>query len=220
MLVINDQPGVTNDNGEYRREQQVDPEVRPAVSNTQMWIRVDGPYGKQHFNYRRYPVLVLVCGGIGVTPVIGILKDIYGVGDLTDDQRMHPKAHCVEKVYVCWVVSNYHQYQWFQEELNMCVASDEVSKQGGVSRPQLQIDVQITQGEPPHSKKQGGALNFIKGRPDMSAYLNVVRKSHDEKAACVFACGPRKLVNRAWDAAGACSRDGAKFTFHHETFEF
>jgi hypothetical protein len=31
-------------------------------------VRVDGPYGKHDFNYRRFPVLVLAGGGIGITP--------------------------------------------------------------------------------------------------------------------------------------------------------
>jgi predicted ferric reductase len=33
-------------------------------------MRVDGPYGNQKLNYRRFPNLLLVAGGIGITPVL------------------------------------------------------------------------------------------------------------------------------------------------------
>ena len=46
-----------------------------------MWLRRDGPYGHTTFNYRRYGVLMLVGGGVGIAPIIGMLKDIYGEGD-------------------------------------------------------------------------------------------------------------------------------------------
>lgn len=45
-----------------------------AIENRQTWIRSDGPYGYLGFNYRRYGVLFLVGGGIGVTPVVSLLK--------------------------------------------------------------------------------------------------------------------------------------------------
>jgi predicted ferric reductase len=35
---------------------------------------VDGPYGNMNVNYQRFPVLLLIAGGIGITPIIGILK--------------------------------------------------------------------------------------------------------------------------------------------------
>ncbi len=44
------------------------------MNKKSLWIRVDGPYGDLNMNYRRYPVLLLVSGGIGVTPAMGILK--------------------------------------------------------------------------------------------------------------------------------------------------
>jgi dual oxidase len=37
---------------------------------------VDGPFGEGHQDWYKYPVAVLVGGGIGVTPFASILKDI------------------------------------------------------------------------------------------------------------------------------------------------
>ena len=48
------------------------------VQLCQVWVRRDGPYGYNKFDYRRYGVLMLVGGGVGIAPIIGLLKDIYG----------------------------------------------------------------------------------------------------------------------------------------------
>lgn len=55
-----------------------------------------GPYGNHRLTYRRFPVIVLVSGGIGVTPLISICKDIYRVGDL---QNRAPAPHVIEAIY-------------------------------------------------------------------------------------------------------------------------
>lgn len=39
-------------------------------------VLMDGPYGGGHQEWRRYPVSILIAGGIGVTPFASILKDI------------------------------------------------------------------------------------------------------------------------------------------------
>lgn len=39
-------------------------------------IYLDGPFGEGHQDWYKFPVAVLVGGGIGVTPFASILKDI------------------------------------------------------------------------------------------------------------------------------------------------
>merc|ERR1719197_177592 len=48
-----------------------------AKNGGHLWCRVDGPYGKFRFDHRRYEYVMLVGGGIGVTPCIAAIKDIY-----------------------------------------------------------------------------------------------------------------------------------------------
>uniref|UniRef100_A0A6B2LHR3 FAD-binding FR-type domain-containing protein n=1 Tax=Arcella intermedia TaxID=1963864 RepID=A0A6B2LHR3_9EUKA len=48
-----------------------------ASQKQQTRIKFDGPYGNLKLNYRRYTNMLLIGGGIGVTPLIGILKDIF-----------------------------------------------------------------------------------------------------------------------------------------------
>lgn len=40
-------------------------------------VRIDGPYGRVVINPRRYRSLVFVCGGIGVTPMISMIRWSY-----------------------------------------------------------------------------------------------------------------------------------------------
>ncbi len=75
----------------------------------------------------------MISGGIGITPVMGILKDIYRCGDLAD-QDTKPIAHSVEDVYLVWVVQGKSQFEWFALELQGFLA-----KAGRPGFPKLRI---------------------------------------------------------------------------------
>ena len=63
---------------------------------------MEGPYGVHDFNYRRYPALMLVGGGVGITPVIGMLKDIYNVVLQKYTQHIHARR-IKKEVHICHV---------------------------------------------------------------------------------------------------------------------
>jgi len=184
--------------------------VNVAKEKEAIWIRSDGPYGNLKINYRRFPVFLLAAGGIGVTPVIGILKDIYRYGELDVKAKPRHKS-LVEKVYFVWTVQNIQQYSWFSEEIKWFV---EAGKKGN-SLPDFEVHVFVTKGDVDVSN-----TSVHKGRPDFFDIFGKLVKDHPEKAAIVFACGPRKLVNNCWDSVSEQQREGAVIHFHHETFEF
>jgi hypothetical protein len=39
-------------------------------------IYIDGPFGEGHQDWKKFPVAIMVGGGIGVTPFASILKDV------------------------------------------------------------------------------------------------------------------------------------------------
>ena len=98
-----------------------DKATKAGGNDTTTYIRVDGPYGLHDFNFRRFPVMLLVGGGVGITPVMGMLKDIYNVGRYTETERKRVLPHCVEMVYAVWVMPNEEDFNCFKDELNECM---------------------------------------------------------------------------------------------------
>jgi len=183
--------------------------VEQAKNKGSLWVRSDGPYGNHRINYRRFHVLVLVAGGIGVTPVMGFVKDVFLYGN------RGPKAtvrHSVlQKVIMVWTVQTYEQFLWFGEELKACLQTSQQSK----DLPPFELRVHIT--------KDCGDIQdpfIFQGRPSMDDFFGEIAAKYQGKASCVFTCGPRQMVNDCWDATNSRKRSGHAFHFHHETFEF
>jgi len=181
-------------------------EKAKAGNNSWMWVRVDGPYGSHRCNYRRYPVLMLFGGGVGITPIMGLLKDMFNVGDIPANKPAPP--HCVEAVYMMWTMPDEVVFKWFEKQLLECLENS-----GHNDLPTLHLYIHVTKGNVTHHLLRAG-------RPDVSAVFDDVAQAKPNKAVTVFACGPAAMVNSAWDKANSMERSGNRFDFHHETFEF
>lgn len=78
---------------------------------------------------------------------------------------------------------------------------------------------------PPKDPATGAAAllsseRFKPGRPSMRGVVD--RALTDNTPAFVFACGPERLVNEAWDCVNSERRrhKGAPVEFRHEVFDF
>eukprot|EP00058_Branchiostoma_floridae_P020949 XP_002606439.1 hypothetical protein BRAFLDRAFT_67691 [Branchiostoma floridae] len=71
-------------------------------------VFVDGPYGEGHQDWYKFPVAVLIGGGIGVTPFAAILKDIV------HKSEMGAKFVC-KKIYFLWVTRTQKQFEWLTD---------------------------------------------------------------------------------------------------------
>ena len=182
--------------------------VERASKKDKLWIRVDGPYGNLHFNYRRYPVILLASGGIGVTPTMGILKDLYRVGDVNPKKKAAP--HTIEAVYFVWTMPSQDVYEWFSHELADIYKASTTTP--GAPKFTAMLFVSKPNGEMDAA--------FHKGRPNYDEIFSGLVKEHPNKACSVFVCGPKPMVNSLWDCSSKFNRQGNNFDFHHETFEF
>ncbi|PRP81419.1 ferric reductase-like transmembrane protein [Planoprotostelium fungivorum] len=174
--------------------------VAAARSNPKMMIRVDGPYGYLNANLRRYPVIILFAGGIGITPVISILRDLF--------ESSKSDASVVKAVYVFWSVKSEKHYQWFSEEISAI--------QSAASGVDLSLNIFVTQ------INGGCTAPFVNGRLDstrVNNILNDVTAKYPLTARYVFACGPIGMVNTVWDKTREKNANGENFEFHRETFE-
>jgi len=172
-------------------------------------IRVDGPYGDHGLNYRRFPSLLLVSGGIGITPTVSLLKDVYRLGDLSPDMKKGPPS-LVEVIFVVWVIPEERMLGWFEPEFK---AALEASNKPG--QPVLNIWVYVSRAD----RVEHTDL-CVPGKPDFAGIFDTVQSQVPNKATMVFACGPEMLVNTCWDTCMARNRAGSRFDFHHETFNF
>lgn len=151
----------------------------------------------------------MVAGGIGVTPCMGILKDVYDIG-LTDEQRNSLIPCAIDSIYLLWVIPYLEDYECFRPELEALM---EESKHP--SRPTLNLMVYVTRS------KDTLKLPFISGRPNVSNLFRVVMEDHDdEDATLVFSCGPQALVSETWDQSIQHTMQGRLVDFHHEIFDF
>eukprot|EP00808_Paulinella_micropora_P005213 g20428.t1 len=174
-------------------------------------LRCRGPYGIVRANHHRYDSLLLVAGGIGITPIMGVLKDIYG--NVEDNTRpMH--ASNLQSVTLVWAVKSLAALSWFEPELRhfQKITSEDPSL------PSISLRLFITQAEGASRTETLNELALqMASRPQLAAIFIDVASNAKDRPVFVFACGPEGLVHKAWD----CCQDTteSEFHFHKETFE-
>jgi hypothetical protein len=188
-------------------------------------IRVDGPYGRVSFNFKRYESIFLVGGGVGVTPSISILRELFQIEVSPQKRTEHPISPFVKNVFFLWTVKSTEPWSWFYDGLRSCM---EVSVNGAAAGyPKLRVKGYVTKPD----EKLPGLLNAIKaipnysisaGRPDMDRVVSGLEESIGlgKKRVAVIICGPSALVNSVYDACHTHTKNGARFDTHVEVFDF
>lgn len=188
-----------------------------------MWARIDGPYGHFSFNYKKYPVLILTCGGIGITPLLSLIRTVYRIDVPEEEQIKHPLSSVIKHIHFLWVVKDLKSYQWFSDEL------EEIRKKATLSQfPKFYHSTFITRSahaksstaNPPVGKPKNPFFSLHTGsRPNLSEYFSHIRSQTSARVG-VVTCGPSGLVKSTWDETSKANRLGSSFDFHHETFQF
>ena len=157
----------------------------------------------------------------GVTPIIGILRDIFV-------RQSSNQAHLVQHVYVTWSVQHFDQFSWVADDLAACLAAPSTSTSlvkasGG---PSLNISVHATRqiGPNPYARRavtgQRATLSFNSSRPNLRESLtSAVDHAGRDHRAFVFACGPSLMVREVWDHVTHLRHRGYQVDFHREMFE-
>ena len=173
-------------------------------------IRCDGPYGDLSFNYRRYGVLVLAGGGIGITPLLSILKDIYEISE-EGPSKKKPK-HCIKTVSLVWVMTHTSEASLFLNLLNDFYEGSLVDSE----LPELKLSIHITRD---NTEIHGHQVKFT--RPDFNSIMEQCVDDTDDVTSClVYGCGPAKMINNLWDASLEKNSKKMRVDFYHESFEF
>ncbi|XP_076444374.1 dual oxidase 2-like [Babylonia areolata] len=188
-------------------------------------LYLDGPFGEGHQDWYRFPVSVLVGGGIGVTPFASILKD------LVLKSKLNLKFPC-QKVYFLWVTRTQKSFEWMTDIIRQVELEDKrqlVDVHIFITQFQQKFDLRTTMlyiCERHFQRIEGQSLftglrattHF--GRPQFEELFMSLATIHKEASQIgVFSCGPPRMTLNVEKACNAMNRiEGASFHHHYENF--
>eukprot|EP00727_Mastigamoeba_balamuthi_P011185 m51a1_g669 Ferric reductase (785) ;mRNA; r:252805-255750 len=185
------------------------------ASSGTLWVRADGPYGHMTLDPADYHVAVLVAGGIGVTPMVAIVRSVYGIARLADGtvmggvQRGRPGA--LKALRLHWSVTGVGHYTLFSDVFEAAA----LSRSNDPTVPAFDVRLHVTKGpaEVPN-------VTASPGRMDVARVLDAVAADYPGQRVAVVACGPAAMTRAAWDAVARHKRRGETMDVHCETFTF
>jgi NAD(P)H-flavin reductase len=167
-------------------------------------VNVDGPYGLP-FAFRQHTKILLMAGGIGITPLHSILRTLLLLS-------LSPEGLgndcCLKAVRLVWSVRDRSQIALFKDTLERAKALGQNSK--GVT-----FDVEVFSSATVTAADEDGSsasLPITQGRTNVVA--EVAHLAADGGAApLIYVCGPEALVREVKAAAIA-----KEVAFSNETF--
>ncbi|ETW02519.1 hypothetical protein H310_06015 [Aphanomyces invadans] len=158
-------------------------------------VLVDGPHGKPAINMYSYDAVVLVAGGIGITPMLNVIN-----------RHRHQNVHTTT-FHLHWVVRTTDDILAVEDL--MFPLPDGVKATFYVTAP-ADKTMDATSNLQVHT---GDYIPYTQGKPILDEFINTGRY-HGTKVG-VMACGPPRLVQEAQWRSHNCW-----FDFHKEVFIF
>lgn len=189
-------------------------------------VKVEGPMGAASQDFSKFPILVLVGAGIGVTPMISVVKQL-----LKEPGKM-------KRTYLYWTVRDRAAFDWFTSVLDDIYEQDDkhviqirhfltsvkqddrnlgaVLLHHAARRKHHQTDIDLLLGRQTHHQVEVG-------RPIWDEELCSVRDEAKElgyKECGIFLCGPEKMAEEVDRLSFDLSREDREFHFYFnkETF--
>ncbi|KAH9181245.1 hypothetical protein AeNC1_016779 [Aphanomyces euteiches] len=201
-------------------------------------VHIDGPVGAPTQDYHRFKTIVMIGGGIGVTPFASILKDIVYMWEdyrcLNCQHVRHPASFQIQKMYFHWITRGQESLGWFQETMNSIT---EMDKDNIIEVHQYLSTVKTTDKTAQLKMIQAvvhdatgrdvvSGLNSKQmahfGRPNWDAIFSTLARKHRGEEVGVFFCGPHALDKILSDMCHKYSSDpdtgGVYFDYHSEKF--
>lgn len=181
------------ENAERRKSLAVD-KALDAKGNA--LVKLDGPFGAASEDVFRFRVVILVGGGIGVTPFASILKSIRfrlearkGMGRL-------------EKVYFFWTSRDQAAFEWFramladlEDQMAAMNLADfiiiNIYLTGQLKIEEIRRITETDMGADDPITKLKSKTSF--GRPRFDLIFERIRDAHRHTKVGVFFCGPKPL---------------------------
>lgn len=168
-------------------------------------VKVEGPYGRVAMRVEEYKSVVLVSGGVGITPMASIAQDLL-------NKKLPYKR--IQHIHFIWVIQQPDQFEWFPELLSQLQ-----------DNPNVTVSLYCTRFK---GEEGESVVPFTKGRPDMASLLKARLSNAPEedgdgtemaeingvhgakffaRDTCVLACGPARMVAAAQSLAAKLGID-------------
>ncbi|PRW60582.1 respiratory burst oxidase-like protein B [Chlorella sorokiniana] len=193
-------------------------------------IFMEGPFGAPALHHARYDTLVLAATGVGVTPMVSILKQ-EALAHL-ESQKDSPKgeARLQRRIYFFWVVREKQALGWVQDALEDVQAAVwgrgedaavdiTIYYTGGRNKPDRMVHLLLTLANEVHQETAQrdlllGAPPGVKssfGRPDWNSILRQVqRENRGSQEIGVLFCGAKPAEVELKRACTKLSKAGSQ----------
>lgn len=195
--------------------------VSPPLNRSLPRVMIDGPFGSASEDFLNYETILLVGGGIGVTPFASILKHIwYRMNNLSSG-----KPTRLSKVYFTWVIRDFGTAEWFHSLLH---AIEEEDTQNRIEI-NLYLTAKLKEDEVNNIIVQDvgaekDAITSLRspthfGRPNWNRVFGSLCEKHPETDIGVFFCGPPVLSKELHSMCNKYSTaKGTRFFYGKENF--
>jgi len=205
---------IANNSSEINPSKKAEQKIQDLV------IKVEGPIGASSQGFADYPILVLIGAGIGVTPMISVLKQL-----LKEPGKM-------KRTFLYWTVRDRDSFEWFSTLMGEIYDSDQ--KNVLHVRPFLTSvldndhDVEaILLHYATRAKHKRTGFDFVLGqrvhhqvevgRPNWGDELAAVRtegKRLGYRKCGIFLCGPQKMGHELAEVSFNLSVEDPSFHFY------
>jgi len=176
-------------------------------------LAVVGPYGKLGLDVMDYSVLILVAGGIGVTPMASILQWML---NMSDQHKLRDTMPHLTLVVFVWSARGDQPFEhWFPELLSKAADNPFVQLVLHNTRKTKNPEEESGDVENDSDDESADKLKIHAGRPNLHKIIDSNMSRDPLIGTAVFACGPEPMIMSAQREASACGAD-----FHKETFIF
>jgi len=181
-------------------------------------FRIDGPYGAASEDTFKFKTVMLIGGGIGVTPFASILKSVRYRIDMSGESA-------IQKVYFFWVCRDKNAFEWFSdllaalEQANINQFLDiNTYLTAPMSVDEIRNMVQGLDSETDQITGLQSPTHF--GRPNWDQIFSEKANVHQGQEIGVFFCGPSVLSKQLYTFSRKYtdSKTNTLFKYHKENF--
>jgi NAD(P)H-flavin reductase len=209
------------DMGRYSWTGRLFHHIQKCNNISDLQINVDGPYGLPFHYYSQYKSILLIAGGIGITPIHNILRTlllIYGDGSSLQTKLI--------RVRLLWSIRDIEMVEIYRDTFEKIL--DHQITGGNNVKFELSIHCSISPSVHHHDDKkvdstEKGIVNssidhriipIISNRMQMTKEIEALLKDGiNESDTLVFVCGPDSMVKEATEVTSSLN-----IPFHAETF--